>query len=108
VARAVRTCVALLVAVAGPATPSAAQAVYGSIAGTVSDSSGARAPGASLTITSLDRGTVDRAGSNASGYYCKDRLLPGRSRTCGVSTTRPEWSAPPWTTGQEDLDVFVG
>ena len=74
----VRPCVALLVAVVWPATPAAAQAVYGSIAGTVADSSGARAPGASLTITSLDRGTVDTVTSNASGYYLKDRLLPGR------------------------------
>jgi Beta-lactamase len=61
--------VALLVALARPATPSAAQAVYGSIAGTVADSSGARAPGASLTVTSLERGTVDKVTSNASGYY---------------------------------------
>ena len=76
--RAVRPWVALLVALAGPATPSAAQAVYGSIAGTVADSSGARAPGASVTITSLDRGTVDTVTSNASGYYLKERLLPGR------------------------------
>ena len=75
---AVRPCVALLVAVVWPATPAAAQAVYGSIAGTVADSSGARAPGASVTITSLDRGTVDTVTSNASGYYLKDRLLPGR------------------------------
>jgi outer membrane receptor protein involved in Fe transport len=75
---AVRHCVALLLAVAWPATPSAAQAVYGSIAGTVADSSGAMAPGARLTITSLERGTVDTVTSNASGYYVKDRLLPGR------------------------------
>ncbi|HJS56974.1 MAG TPA: carboxypeptidase-like regulatory domain-containing protein, partial [Vicinamibacteria bacterium] len=61
-----------------PPSPSTAQAVYGSIAGTVTDSSGAGAPGASLTITSLDRGTVDTVTSNASGYYVKDRLLPGR------------------------------
>ena len=74
----IRPCVALLVAVTWPATPSAAQAVYGSIAGTVADSSGASAPGASLTFTSLDRGTVDRVTSNSSGYYRKDRLLPGR------------------------------
>ena len=77
-ARVVQPWVALLVALAGPATPSAAQAVYGSIAGTVADSSGARAPGASVTVTSLDRGTVDTVTSNASGYYLKERLLPGR------------------------------
>jgi outer membrane receptor protein involved in Fe transport len=78
VERAVRPCLALLVAVAWPATPSAAQAVYGSIAGTVADSSGASAPGARVTITSLERVTVDTVTSNGSGYYLKDRLLPGR------------------------------
>lgn len=74
--RAVRTGVALLAAVVW-ATPSAAQAVYGSIAGTVADSSGASAPGARMTITSLERGTADTVSSNAAGYYLKDRLLPG-------------------------------
>jgi hypothetical protein len=73
----IRARVVLLVAVAWPATPAAAQAVYGSIAGTVADSSGARVPGVSLTITSLERGTTDTVTSNASGYYLKDRLLPG-------------------------------
>jgi outer membrane receptor protein involved in Fe transport len=69
--------VALLVIVAWRATP-CAQAVYGSVAGTVSDSSGASAPGAAVTITSLDRGTIDTVYSNTSGHYLKDRLLPGR------------------------------
>jgi hypothetical protein len=54
-----------------------AQAVYGSIAGTVIDSSGATVPDARLTLTSLERKTVDTAISNASGFYLKDRLLPG-------------------------------
>jgi hypothetical protein len=77
-ARVVQPWVALLVALVAPATQSAAQAVYGSIAGTVADSSGATAPGASVTITSLERGMVDTVTSNASGYYLKERLLPGR------------------------------
>ena len=54
-----------------------AQAVYGGIAGTVTDSSGAAVPEARLTITSLERKTVDTAISNASGFYLKDRMLPG-------------------------------
>jgi outer membrane receptor protein involved in Fe transport len=54
-----------------------AQAVYGGIAGTVTDSSGAAVAEARLTITSLERKTVDTAISNASGFYLKDRLLPG-------------------------------
>ena len=59
-----------------PETPSA-QAVYGSIAGTVADSSGAAVPGATVTITSIERKTGGHRHANASGYYVKDRLLPG-------------------------------
>jgi Carboxypeptidase regulatory-like domain len=77
-ARVARPCVALLVVFAGAAAPCAAQAVYGSLAGTVTDASGARVAGALVTLTSLERGTVDTVASNASGYYLKDRLLPGR------------------------------
>ncbi len=58
--------------------PSAfAQAVYGSIAGTVKDSSAATVPGATVTVTSVERKTVDTVVSNESGFYVKDRLLPG-------------------------------
>ncbi len=64
-----------LVAFAAPAAR--AQAVYGSIAGTVIDSSGAPVAGAAVTITSQARQTVDTVVTNASGYYEKLRLLPG-------------------------------
>ena len=59
------------------AAPSAAQAVYGSIGGTVTDESAAVLPGATVTITSLDRKTVDTVVTNESGYFVKERLLPG-------------------------------
>src|SRR5688500_9802468 len=55
----------------------AAQAVSGSIGGIVKDSTGAVVPGATITITSLERKTVDTTVSNESGFYLKDRLLPG-------------------------------
>ncbi|PYP99457.1 MAG: hypothetical protein DMF82_24820, partial [Acidobacteria bacterium] len=67
---------AVLAAVAWPA-PAAAQAVYGSIAGTVNDSTGATMPGATVTITSVERKTTDSVTTNASGNYSKERLLPG-------------------------------
>jgi hypothetical protein len=57
--------------------PAAAQAVYGSISGVVKDATGAIVPGATITITSLERKTVDTTVSNESGFYMKDRLLPG-------------------------------
>ena len=59
-------------------TPAAfAQAVYGSIAGTVTDPSGGVLPGVTVTITSVDRKTVDSVVTNEAGQYAKERLLPG-------------------------------
>jgi hypothetical protein len=55
----------------------AAQAVYGSISGTVSDATGGVLPGATVVITSVERKTVDTVLTNESGVYVKDRLLPG-------------------------------
>ncbi|MGA9998132.1 MAG: TonB-dependent receptor [Pyrinomonadaceae bacterium] len=55
-----------------------AQAVYGSIAGTVTDVQGAVVPDATVTITSVERNTSDAVKTNESGLYVKDRLLPGR------------------------------
>jgi hypothetical protein len=54
-----------------------AQAVYGSISGTVTDAQGALVPAATVTITSIERNTSDTVTSNDSGLYVKDRLLPG-------------------------------
>ncbi len=55
-----------------------AQAVYGSIAGTVSDPSGGVLPGVTVTVTSLERKTIDTVVTNETGQYVKERLLPGR------------------------------
>jgi hypothetical protein len=65
-----------LLATAMPAS-SAAQAVYGSIGGTVKDSSGGVLPGVTVTITSLTRQTADSVVTNESGLFLKERLLPG-------------------------------
>ena len=54
-----------------------AQAVYGSISGTVTDPNGAVVAGARVTITSVDRKTSDTVTANDSGLYVKERLLPG-------------------------------
>ena len=59
-----------------PAAASA-QAVYGSIAGSVVDSSGGVLPGVTVTITSVERKTVDTVVTNEQGQYVKERLLPG-------------------------------
>src|SRR5215475_6110370 len=57
--------------------PADAQAVYGSISGTIKDNTGGVLPGVTVTITSLERKTTDEVVSNESGFYMKDRLLPG-------------------------------
>jgi len=75
-----RGALALLAAFAvtlGAATPARAQAVYGSVAGTVTDSTGASLPGVTVTLTSNERQTSDTAVTNESGFYLRDRLLPG-------------------------------
>ena len=57
--------------------PSAAQAVYGSIGGTVKDPTGAILPGVTVTIISIGRQTSDSVVTNESGLFVKERLLPG-------------------------------
>jgi outer membrane receptor protein involved in Fe transport len=58
-------------------TGAAAQAVYGSLSGTIADNSGGALPGVTVTIRSLERNVVDTVVANESGIYSKDRLLPG-------------------------------
>ena len=68
---------AVVVASLSLPTTARAQAVYGSIAGTIEDSTGAALPGVNVTITSVERKTADTVVTNGSGNYSKDRLLPG-------------------------------
>ena len=74
----VRTSVLLMVcARAWNPVPANAQAVYGSVGGSIVDSSGSVIPGATVTVTSVDRKTSDTVVTNESGRYVKERLLPG-------------------------------
>ena len=73
-----RVCIfTLYFALAASVSSALAQAVYGSISGTVTDPSGGVLPGVTVTVTSLERKTVDSVVTNDSGQYAKDRLLPG-------------------------------
>src|ERR1700747_1602264 len=61
---------------------SLAQAVYGSIFGTVTDSSGAVVPNATITVTDVAKGTSSTVQTDASGEYRVQHLIPD---TCSVS-----------------------
>src|SRR5215218_9101271 len=71
------TIVLAVCAVVSTASLADAQAVYGSISGTVKDNTGAVLPGVTVTVTSTERSTTDSVVTNDSGLYTKDRLLPG-------------------------------
>ena len=58
--------------------PAWAQAVYGKLFGSISDPAGAFIPGATLIVTSLERGVTAKATSNESGNYELPNLLPGQ------------------------------
>ncbi len=53
-----------------------AQAVYGSINGTVTDNTGAVVPNATITVTDVSKGTAIAVKSNASGEYIAEHLIP--------------------------------
>jgi hypothetical protein len=68
--------VALLMAVGPGSSRVDAQAVTGSIVGTVTDSTGAAVPGATIVVTDIGKGTVETVQSNSSGNYSVFRLIP--------------------------------
>ncbi|MBA2301961.1 MAG: carboxypeptidase regulatory-like domain-containing protein, partial [Acidobacteria bacterium] len=57
--------------------PAAAQALYGSIVGTVTDAQGAVAPGVVLVATNTGTGLRVEAASDTEGAYVFRNLLPG-------------------------------
>jgi outer membrane receptor protein involved in Fe transport len=54
-----------------------AQAVYGSISGTITDPQGASIPGASVTVTNIAQNVTTTAKTNDSGFYEVTHLIPG-------------------------------
>src|SRR5213593_4568751 len=70
--RLVAACILLLIH-----APLCAQSQRGSIEGTIRDSSGAILPGASITITNAETGSLFRTLSGDSGAYVAPQLLPG-------------------------------
>ncbi len=62
------------------------QNVYGTIAGTVTDTSGAVVDNAGVTLTNLDTGGPRSVQTDASGNYTFVNILPGRYRLEGEKT----------------------
>jgi uncharacterized protein YfaS (alpha-2-macroglobulin family) len=58
------------------AVPISAQSTYGTILGTVKDSSGATVPNASVKITNVDENTVREVSTDSNGDYQAPNLLP--------------------------------
>src|SRR5260221_3264021 len=56
--------------------PGFAQAVYGSLYGTVTDSSGAVVPNAKVTVTDTAKGTPTVVTTNGDGFWRADLLTP--------------------------------
>ena len=57
-------------------TTSRAQAVYGTIFGSVTDNTGAAIPGATITVTDTNKGTSVTATANESGEFTIGHLIP--------------------------------
>ena len=67
-----------LLLVATIAIDTRAQAVYGSITGTVRDPQGAAVAGAVVTATNIEQNVSTTAKTNDSGFYNLTHLIPGR------------------------------
>src|SRR5450432_4567018 len=58
--------------------PSYAQVIYGSVVGTVSDPSGSVVPGATVTLTSKDTGSIKEDKADGGGRFTFGNVTPGR------------------------------
>src|SRR5580698_1372229 len=68
------------------ALPASAQAVYGSIFGTVTDNTGAVVPGATVTIVDVSKSTSVTVQTNGSGSYTVQHLIPDTYRVEATAT----------------------
>jgi hypothetical protein len=57
-----------------------AQGLFGTISGTVADSSGAAIPGASVKVTNIETNVIKTLTTNSAGIYSADSLNPGTYR----------------------------
>lgn len=89
-----------------------AQSIFGTILGTVTDASGAAAPGASLTLRNLERGTSLIASSGKEGFFEFLNLPPGPYQLTAVRTafapqTTPEFLLQARETRRADFTLEI-
>lgn len=89
------------IAIASGFTPLVAQGVYGSISGTVIDTSSAAVGNATVTVTSQQKGTVSNVQTSSTGEYRIDHLVPDSYK---VSVSAPGFK----TFVVNDLQVNAG
>lgn len=93
--------------------PAAAQVLYGSVVGTVTDPTDAAVPNATVTLTSKDTGNNRTATTDAAGRYSFVNVLPGRYDIKVTSTgfrtfTQSDLDVSPNTVARSDFKLEVG
>src|ERR1700738_88478 len=97
--------VVVLCLVCGFMIPTASgQAVYGGIAGTVTDPQGAGGSGAKVTVTNVTKGTIEEATTNESGNYTVTHLIPD---TYKVRVEAPGFKSYEIASVRVDVDTTV-
>ena len=73
-----------------------AQAIYGSVYGTVTDKTGAAIPNATITVTDESKGTSVQVTSNESGEYTVPNLIPDvydvKASAAGFAPVENHWN----------------
>jgi len=95
------------------ASRASAQAVFGSIEGTVTDPQGAAVVGATVTVTDQSKGTTQTATTNESGNYAVSHLIPDtygvKVEAQGFKTeTHPDITVNADTSARLDLQLQLG
>ena len=93
--------------------PGAAQVLYGSVIGTVTDSSGGVVPSASITLTSKETGSSRSTNSDEGGRYSLVNVMPGRYdiKVTGKgfrTFDATDFEVVPDTVGRFDIKLEVG
>jgi hypothetical protein len=96
----VRTTTAALAALLSFAVPAVAQSTGASIGGVITDGSGARLTGATITLTNLANGTVMILATGAEGEFRATALRPAPYR---VHASHPGFAA-----AERELTLYVG